>query len=49
MPHTKEPIVTKPITWVGLDAHKSFINVCVLDSSKEPVLEWRIEHTRAKV
>ena len=49
MPHTKEPIVTKPITWVGLDAHKSFINVCVLDSSKEPILEWRIEHTRAKV
>ena len=41
--------MSKPIMWVGLDAHKSFIAVCALDSSKGPLLEWRIEHTRAKV
>lgn len=35
--------------WVGLDVHKSFINIAVLDSSKGPLFEWRIEHTRAKV
>ena len=37
------------ITWVGLDVHKSFINIAVLDSSKGPLFEWRIEHTRTKV
>ena len=49
MPHAKEPAMSKPITWVGLDAHKSFINVAVLDSSKGLLVEWRTEHTRAKV
>ncbi len=39
----------KSTMWVGLDAHKTFINVCVLDSAKNPMLEWRMEHTRAKV
>ena len=36
------------ITWVGLDAHKSFINVAVLNSTPGPLLEWRTEHTRTK-
>ncbi len=41
--------MSKSITWVGLDVHKSFFNVAVLDSSKGPLLEWRMEHTKAKV
>ena len=41
--------MSQSITWVGLDVHKSSISVCVLDSSKGPMVEWRIEHTRAKV
>lgn len=45
----KEPVVSKHITWAGLDAHKSFINVAVLDSSKGSPVEWRIEHTKPKV
>jgi transposase len=36
------------ITWVGMDAHKSFINVAVLNPN-EALTEWRTEHTRAKV
>lgn len=40
--------MTDSITWVGLDAHKSFINVAVLNSTSGPLLEWRIEHTRTK-
>ena len=47
-PHTKEPVVENTITWVGLDAHKSFINVAVLNSTPGPLLEWRTEHTRTK-
>jgi len=34
---------------VGLDAHKSFINVAVLDSKSGGLVEWRTEHTKAKV
>jgi len=34
---------------VGLDAHKSFINVAVLNSTSGRLLEWRTEHTRTKV
>lgn len=37
------------ITWVGLDAHKAFIQVAVLPPGKAAPVEWRIEHTKAKV
>lgn len=47
-PHTKEPVVDENIIWVGLDAHKAFINVAVLGTGV-PWVEWRIEHTRPKV
>jgi len=47
-PHAKEPVVSEDIIWVGLDAHKAFINIAVLGADA-PVVEWRMEHTRAKV
>ena len=38
----KEPVVEKGITWVGLDAHKSSINVAMyLPGSDKPV-EWQL-------
>jgi len=39
----------KDIIWVGLDAHKASISVCVLDAHQKPMIEWRLEHTRPKV
>lgn len=37
------------ITWVGLDAHKKFINVAVLLPAESGVREWRVENTAKKV
>ena len=48
-PHTKEPVMSEGITWVGLDAHKSFIQVAVDVPGKSQLVEWRTEHTKTKV
>ena len=43
----KEPVVSNPITWVGLDAHKSFIQVAVVRDTESK--QWRINHTPSQV
>ena len=37
-----EPIIGKPSTFVGLDAHKDTIVVAMLGPGSAPVVEWRI-------
>jgi transposase len=44
----EEPVVNNDITWVGLDAHKDFINVAVHLPSGE-WKEWKIENEVGKV
>lgn len=41
--------MSNPITWVGLDAHKKFIQIAVLKGTSRKPLEWRIEHTPGQV
>lgn len=38
----KEPVVAKGITWVGLDAHKQFINVAVRTPGSGVFVEWKV-------
>ena len=39
----KEPVVKQDITWVGLDAHKQFIQVAVLVPGRSGFSEWRVD------
>ena len=39
----------RPTTWVGLDAHKKFINVAVRKGSRKQYQEWKIENTPRSV
>jgi transposase len=42
--------VNENIIWVGLDAHKAFIQVAVLNGEERGAgLSWRVEHTAPKV
>jgi transposase len=38
----KEPVVSKGITWVGLDAHKSSINVAMRLPGQRNFVEWKV-------
>lgn len=38
----KEPVVSKGITWVGLDAHKQFINVAMRAAPDGNFIEWKV-------
>ena len=40
----KEPVVKNGITYVGLDAHKKFINVAMLLPRKRRATEWKINN-----
>jgi transposase len=38
----KEPVMAESITWVGLDAHKQFINVAVRTAGNMDFVEWKV-------
>ncbi len=40
----REPVVKEGISWVGLDAHKKFIQVAVRVAGKSELVEWRVPH-----
>lgn len=39
----------KAITWVGMDAHKNFINIAVLQGRRKSFTEWKIKHDERSV
>jgi transposase len=39
----------KDITWVGMDAHKKFINIAVLDGRLDSFIEWKINYNEHSV
>lgn len=41
--------MSEDIMWVGLDAHKAFLQVAVLAEEASRPLSWRVEHTTPKV
>lgn len=41
--------MTEPITWVGLDAHKKFIQVAVLQGEQIQPTEWRVDEPTKRV
>ena len=45
----KEPVLQKGTTWVGLDAHKSAINVAVLLPRAAKPVEWQLVNEGASV
>jgi transposase len=40
----KEPVVAKGITYIGLDAHKKFINVAMLLPRRKKPEEWKVDN-----
>jgi len=45
----REPVVKNAITWVGLDAHKKFIQIAMRLPGTEDLVEWRIPNTAKDV
>jgi transposase len=45
----EEPVMTRGITFVGMDVHKSTINVAVLEEGKPAPTEWVLENRATAV
>lgn len=41
--------MNEDIMWVGVDAHKAFLQVAVLEGEQSVGLSWRVQHTKPKV
>src|SRR6185437_10755746 len=40
----EEPVMTRGITFVGMDVHKASINVAVLEHGKSDHIEWKLDN-----